>query len=71
MNSKIDDYRIIATNNLHEMQTYVDSYHTVHKYMREYTGGVSNFGREVLMATSSKQKMNLISSNESEEIGNR
>ena len=64
MNSKIDDYRIIATNNLHEMQTYVDSDYAAHMEIRGHKRGVSIFGVDFLTAKSSKQKNNFISSNE-------
>ena len=53
------------------MQTYVYFYHAVHMDTRGHTGVVSTFGIGVLTDKSIKQKMNLISSNESEEIGNR
>ena len=66
MNSKINDNRIIRANNLHEIQTFVDSYHSVHMDMRGHTGGVSTFCIGCFTAKSSKQKMNLIGSDESE-----
>ena len=70
MNQKIDDERIIEANNLQEMQPYVDLSHVVHMDMRGHTGGVSTFGMGVLLAKLSKQKINLISSNKLEVIGN-
>ena len=68
MNLTIDGKSIISANNLHESHTYGDSYYTVHMYMREYAGGVSNFSIGVVKAKSSKHKMNLIGSNKSEVI---
>ena len=52
------------------MQTYVDSSHSAHMDMRGHTGGGSTFGIGVLTAKSSKQMMDLRSSNKLEIIGN-
>ena len=60
MNHTIDDKRITGTNNLHKIQYYDGSSHTVHMNMRGHTGGVSTFGIGVLTANSSKKKFNLI-----------
>ena len=70
MNQTIDDEIITGKNNLHEMQKYVNSYLAVHLDMRGHTGGVCIFGIGFLKAKSSKQKINSISSNELEVIGN-
>lgn len=52
------------------MHMFVDSSHAVHKDMRGHTGGVISFGKGVSCPKSSKQKMNLRSTNETEVIGN-
>ena len=70
LNQTIDDIRIIGANNLHEMQTYIDSSHGTHMDMRGHTGGVITFGTGVLTGKGSKQKMNTKSSNETEVVGN-
>ena len=63
MNHTINNKIIIGGNYLQEMNTYIDSSHTVHMDMRVHTGGVSTFRIGVLTAKLSKQKMILISSN--------
>ena len=68
MNRTINDKRIIGANNLHEIQTYVNSSHDVHMDVRGNTGGFSIFGIRVLKDRSSKQELNSRSSNESEVI---
>ena len=70
MNKKIAVKRIIGEKDLQEMQTTFDSTHVVQMDMRGHTGGVSTFFIGFLMANLSKKMMNLISSNESEVIGN-
>ena len=70
MNQKIDDGIIISANDLQEMYTYVNLSHALHLDMRGHTGVVSNVGIGVLTSNLSKQKMNSISSNKSEVIGN-
>ena len=70
MNQIIDYKKIIDTNKLHEIQTYVDSSHAMNMNTTVHTGGVSTFGIGVLTDNSIKQKMNPISSNEYEVIGN-
>jgi hypothetical protein len=66
----IDDERLIGADDLHNMQTFIDSSHAVHDDMRGHNGGTITFGTGVLNVKSSKQKMNSRSSNETEVIGN-
>ena len=70
MNWKINNERVIGANKLHKMKTYTDSSHAMQMDMRVHTGGVSNFDIGVLTAKSSKHKINFISSNEYEIMGN-
>ena len=38
---------IIGADNLHEMQTYVDSSHEIYDDMEGHTGGANKFGTDV------------------------
>ena len=69
-NTTIENESIIGANILHEMQTYVYSYNSVHMDMKGHTGGVSTFDIGVLTANSSKHKMNSRISNKPEVIVN-
>ena len=52
------------------METYVDAAYAVHDDMRSHTGGVIGFGgKGILMAKTTKQKLNTESSTEAEVVG--
>ena len=69
LHQTIDDVRIIGADDLLKIQNFIDSSHAVHEYMKGHTGGTITFGTGVVSVKSSKQKMNLRSSNETEVIG--
>jgi len=48
---------------------YIDGAHAVHHDMRGHTGAVMTFGKEAVYSSSSKQKINTMSSTETELIG--
>jgi hypothetical protein len=61
--------RLIGTDNMQIMQTWVDASYAVHRDMRGHTGGVISLGHGVIHSKSSKQKLNTKSSTESEIVG--
>ena len=65
----IDDRRILGTDDLLTMETYIDASHAIHNDMRGQTGGTITFGWGILHGGSSKQKLNSKSSTETELIG--
>jgi hypothetical protein len=60
---------IIGTNGMEVMQTWVDTSYAIHHDMRGHTGGVISMGHGVFHSKSSKQKLNIKSSTESEVVG--
>ena len=64
-----EDRRIFGTNGFSELSTYVDAAYAVHPNMRSHTGGCMSFGRGIVHAKSSKQKLNTKSSTEAEVVG--
>ena len=69
VNQTIEKVRIIGSDDLLKMQTFIDSSHAVHEDMKGHTGGTITFGTGVVSVKLSKQKMNSRSSNETEVIG--
>ena len=69
LHQTIDDIRIIGADDLLKMQTFIDFSHAVHEDMKGHTGGTITFGTGIVSVKSSKQKMDLQSSNETEVIG--
>ena len=65
----LDDELCLGADNLEEMGSFVDVSFAVHKDMRSHTGGGISFGRGVLLGRSTKQKINTMSSTESEIVG--
>ena len=66
----VEDVRIIGADDLHRMLTFIDSAHAVHPNMRGHTGaGLTTFGTGIIDQKLSKQKMNMRSSTETEEVG--
>ena len=65
----IDMLRTISENNLSMFKTWVDAAYGVHLNMKSHTGGCLSFGTGVMIAKSSKQKLNAKSSTESEVVG--
>ena len=64
-----DDKRIIGTNGLICLDTYIDAAHAVHMDMKSHTGGAMTFEIGIISAKSSKQKLNTKSSTEAEVVG--
>jgi len=65
----MDDVMRIGADTLEEMKTWVDASYAVHPDMKSHTGGCLSFGIGVLLAMSTKQKLNTKSSTEAEEVG--
>jgi hypothetical protein len=62
--------RIIGTNDMEVMQTWVDASYTIHHHdMRGHTGDVISMGHRVFHSKSLKQKLNTKSLTESEVVG--
>ena len=61
--------RIIGTNNMQTMHTWVDASYATHDNMRGHTGGVISMGVGAVHHKTSKQKLNTKSSTESELVG--
>ena len=62
----IDDKRVIGARSLKELFTWIDAAYAVHANMRGQTGGDISMGYGLLHGKSSKQKINVKSSTESE-----
>ena len=65
----IDDERTIGATTLSELFTWIDAAYAVHNNMRSHTGGAISMGYGILHGKSSKQKINVKSSTESELVG--
>ena len=61
--------RIMGSDGLSSLRTYVDAAYAVHADMRSHTGGLTSLGKGVIHTKSSKQKSNSKSSTEAELIG--
>ncbi len=64
-----DDRRVVGALSLHDMFTWIDASFAVHPNMKSHTGGAISFGKGVIHAKSSKQKINTKSSTEAELVG--
>ncbi len=64
-----DDRRVVGALSLDDMFTWIDASFAVHPNMKSHTGGAISFGRGVIHAKSSKQKINTKSSTEAELVG--
>jgi hypothetical protein len=64
-----DDNRIMGTDDLSTLYTWIDAAYAVHANMRSQTGGCMSMGRGTIHAKSSKQKLNTKSSTEAEVVG--
>lgn len=69
MNGTIDDVRIIGASGLSELFTWIDASYATHEDMRGQTGGCMSMGWGMLHCKSSKQKLNVKSSLETEVVG--
>ena len=65
----IEDKRIIGASSLTDLFTWIDAAYAVHTNMRGQTGGAISMGYGILHGKSSKQKINVKSSTESELVG--
>ena len=66
----IDDVRIIGASTLQQVYTWVDAAYGVHSIdMKSHTGGIMSMGTGTLHQQSSKQKLNVKISTESEIVG--
>ena len=62
-------HRIIGTNGMNYLQTWIDASYAVHRDMRGHTGGVMSMGKGAIVHGCSKQKVNTKSSTETEIVG--
>ena len=69
LHGTISDQRILGATSLEEMVTWIDASFATHDNKRSHTGGTISFGRGVIHAKSSKQKLNTRSSTEAELVG--
>lgn len=60
--------RVIGSDNMAELRTWVDASYAVHPDMRSHTGGVVSLGTGAVMCKSTKQKLNTKSSTEAEVV---
>jgi hypothetical protein len=65
----IDEKRVIGATSLRDLFTWIDAAYAVHANMRGQTGGAISMGYGILHGKSSKQKINVKSSTESELVG--
>ena len=65
----LDLPRIIGTDNMQTMHTWVNASYAIHNDMRGHTGGVISMGLGLVHHKSSKQKLNTKSLTESELVG--
>ena len=65
----IDKSRVIGTNGLEILQTWVDASYAIHQDMKVHTGGVVSMDRGIIHNKCSKQKLNTKSSTETEVVG--
>eukprot|EP00978_Attheya_sp_CCMP212_P009276 scaffold21935_cov53-Attheya_sp.AAC.4 len=59
----------LEANKLNILKFWVDASYAVHLDMKSHTGGVLSLGKGAVYAVSKKQKLNVISSTESELVG--
>ena len=64
-----NDVRVIGASSMEILHTWIDASFAVHNDMKGHTGGTMSFGKGVLHAKSSKQKLNTKSSTETELVG--
>ena len=69
LSETINDVRVIGASSMEILHTWIDASFAVHDDMKGHTGGTMSFGKGVLHAKSSKQKLNTKSSTETELIG--
>jgi len=69
MKNTINDKRIIGATTLTELLMWIDAAYAVHCNMRGHMGGVMSLGHGIVHGKSSKQKINVKSSTESELVG--
>ena len=65
----INEKCVIGARSLKELFTWIDAAYSVHANMRGKTGGAISMGYGLLHGKSSKQKINVKSSTESELVG--
>ena len=65
----IKDQRIIGANSLRDLHVCIDASYAIHENMWGHTGGTMSMGRGTLHNKSSKQKLNIRSTIESELVG--
>ena len=61
--------RIIGTNGLYYIQTWIDTSYAVHRDMMGHSGAIVSMGKGTLMHSCAKQKINTKRSTESEIVG--
>ena len=61
--------RVIGTNGLSYLQTWIDASYAVYRDIRGHTGGIISMGKGVVIHNCGKQKLNMKSSTESEIVG--
>ena len=69
LHNTVNDKRIIGTDSLGMIYTWIDAAYAVHPNMRSHTGGCMSFGLGTVHCRSSKQKLNTKSSTEAEVVG--
>ena len=69
LSETINDVRVIGASSMENLHTWIDASFAVHDDMKGHTGGTMSFGKGVLHAKSSKQKLNTKSSTETELVG--
>ena len=65
----IDEKRIIGSESLTYVYTWIDAAYAVHRYMQSYTGGSISMGHGVLHKKASVQMLNTKISTEAEIVG--
>ena len=66
----LDTSRVISMNTLSEMDIYIDASHGIHNDKCGQTGGCIKMGLGVIHSRSSKQRINTLSSYETELVEN-
>ena len=69
LSETINDVRVIGASSMEILHTWIDASFAVHNDMKGHTGGTMSFGKGVLHAKSSKQKLYTKSSTETELVG--
>ena len=70
INNTIHKKRILGADSLIDLSTWIDSAYAIHSDMKGHTGGAMSFGTGVFNEKSTKQRINALSSTESEFVGN-